>query len=57
MFTPSFTPRGERTLLFRRMKGRTEGLHPALGDKFMGTKYNRWRSNFAARDAIKNFNL
>jgi hypothetical protein len=29
MFTPSFTPRGEHTLLFRRTKGRTQ-----VGDNF-----------------------
>jgi hypothetical protein len=26
MFTPSFTPRGEHSLLFRRMEGRTENI-------------------------------
>jgi hypothetical protein len=39
MFTPSFTPRGEHSLLFRRMEGRTENFTPRghnspLGDKF-----------------------
>jgi hypothetical protein len=33
MFTPSFTPRSEDSLLFRKMEGQTEGLDP-LGDKF-----------------------
>jgi hypothetical protein len=33
MFTPSFTPRGEHSLLFRKMEGRTEDLHPR-GTKF-----------------------
>jgi hypothetical protein len=28
MFTPSFTPRGEHYLLFRRMEGRTENFTP-----------------------------
>jgi hypothetical protein len=27
LFTPSFTPRGEPSLMFRRMKGPTESLH------------------------------
>jgi hypothetical protein len=27
-FTPSFTPRGEQSLLFRRMEGRTENFTP-----------------------------
>jgi hypothetical protein len=27
-FTPSFTPRGEHSLLFRRMEGRTENFTP-----------------------------
>jgi hypothetical protein len=39
MFTPSFTPRGEHSLLFRRMEGRTEnfalrGQTLPLGDNF-----------------------
>jgi hypothetical protein len=28
MFTPSFTPRGEHSLLFRRMEGQTENFTP-----------------------------
>jgi hypothetical protein len=28
LFTPSFTPRGEHSLIFRRTKGRTEGISP-----------------------------
>jgi hypothetical protein len=28
LFAPSFTLRGEDSLMFRRMKGQTEGLHP-----------------------------
>jgi hypothetical protein len=28
MFTPSFIPRGEQSLLFRRMEGRTENFTP-----------------------------
>jgi hypothetical protein len=32
MFTPSFTPWGEHSLMFRRMEGRTENFTP--GDKF-----------------------
>jgi hypothetical protein len=28
MFTPSFTPRGQHSLLFRRMEGRTENFTP-----------------------------
>jgi hypothetical protein len=31
MFTPSFTPRGEHSLLFRRMEGRTENFTPGRG--------------------------
>jgi hypothetical protein len=27
-FTPSFTPRGEHSLLFKRMEGRTENFTP-----------------------------
>jgi hypothetical protein len=27
-FNPLFTPRGKHSLMFRRMKGRTEGFHP-----------------------------
>jgi hypothetical protein len=45
MFTPSFTPRGEHSLLFRRMEGQTENFTPGeifaprgqnlpLGDNF-----------------------
>jgi hypothetical protein len=44
-----FTPRGEHGLLFRRIEGRTEGLHPqrinsTLGDKFtpIEDKFHRW---------------
>jgi hypothetical protein len=33
MFTPSFTPMGEHSLLFRRMEGRIENF-TTLGDKF-----------------------
>jgi hypothetical protein len=28
MFTPSFTPRGEQSLLFRRMEGQTDNFTP-----------------------------
>jgi hypothetical protein len=28
MFTPSFTPRGEHSVLFRRMEGQTENFTP-----------------------------
>jgi hypothetical protein len=34
MFTPSFTPSGEPTLLLRRMKGLTNDLHPWGGGNF-----------------------
>jgi hypothetical protein len=39
MFTPSFTTRGEHSLLFRIMEGRTKdfipmGLNSSMGDKF-----------------------
>jgi hypothetical protein len=33
LFIPSFTPRGEHSLMFRRTKGQTEGLLP-WGDNF-----------------------
>jgi hypothetical protein len=33
MFTPSFTPMGEHSLLFRRMEGRIENF-TTHGDKF-----------------------
>jgi hypothetical protein len=28
LFTPSFTPRDEQYVMFRRTEGQTEGLHP-----------------------------
>jgi hypothetical protein len=28
LYTPSFFPRGEHYLMFKRTKGQTEGLHP-----------------------------
>jgi hypothetical protein len=39
MFTPSFIPRGEHSLLFRRMEGQTENF--TCGDKIhpWGTKF------------------
>jgi hypothetical protein len=44
MFTPSFTPRGEHFLLFRRMEGRTENLiSPPQGIMSpQGTKFSPW---------------
>jgi hypothetical protein len=39
MFTPSFTPRSEHSLLFRRMEGQTENFTPTPVDNFTpGTK-------------------
>jgi hypothetical protein len=38
MFTPSFTPRGEHSLLFRRMEDRSENFIP--GDDFTPRRQN-----------------
>jgi hypothetical protein len=44
MFTPSFTPRGEHSLLFRRMGGQTENFTP--GDNFTPRGQNSpWGTN------------
>jgi hypothetical protein len=60
MFTPLFTPRGEHSLLFRRMEGRTENFTPSgitspLGDKFhpLGTT-SPLGSKFAPKGEVKN---
>jgi hypothetical protein len=50
MFTPSFTPRGEHSLLFGRMEGWTENYTPPPGDNFtprgqnlpLGPKFAPW---------------
>jgi hypothetical protein len=53
MFTPLFTPRGEHSLLLRRMEGRTENftpkgkLHPQGTTSPLGAK-------FSPRGAVKN---
>jgi hypothetical protein len=45
MFTPSFTPRCEHSLLFRRMEGRTE--FPPEGTKFTpGGQLRPWGQSF-----------
>jgi hypothetical protein len=51
MFIPSFAPRGELSLLFRRMEGRIENFTP--GDKIhpWGTTSPLW---FAPRREVKN---
>jgi hypothetical protein len=52
-FTPSFTPRGEHYLLFKRMEGRTENftprgqIHPWVTNSPLGSK-------FAPRGEVKN---
>jgi hypothetical protein len=60
MFTPLFTPRGEHSLLFRRMEGRTENftprgkLHPQ-GTKFTPERHIRpWGVKFTPRGEVKN---
>jgi hypothetical protein len=59
MFTPSFTPRGEHSLLFRRMEGQPESFTPR--DNFTPwDKVHHWRttsplgSKFAPRVKVKN---
>jgi hypothetical protein len=48
MFTPLFTPRGEHSLQFRRMEGRTENFTP--GGNFTHRGQNSpLRDNFAPR--------
>jgi hypothetical protein len=42
LFTPSFTPRGEHSLMFRRTKGQTEGLHPWGITSLLGDKFHPW---------------
>jgi hypothetical protein len=60
MFTPSFTPRGKHSLLFKRMKGRTENINPrgklySQGTKFTpGGQLRPWRSKFSPRGEDKN---
>jgi hypothetical protein len=52
MFTPLFTPRGEHSLLFRRMEGQTENFTP--GDNFTpGGQLRSWGSKFAPRGEVK----
>jgi hypothetical protein len=61
MLTPSFNPRGEHSLLFRRIEGRTENFTPPqgitspLGDKVLswGT-FRPWESKFASRGGVNN---
>jgi hypothetical protein len=49
MFTPSFTPRGEHSLVFRRMEGWTENFTPK-GTKFTpGGQLRPWWLKFARR--------
>jgi hypothetical protein len=47
MFTPSFTPRGEHSLLFWRMEGRIENFTP-------GGQLSPYGSKFAPRGEVKN---
>jgi hypothetical protein len=43
MFTPSFTPRGEHSLLFRRMEGRSENFTPrGFLQPYIGHKVHSW---------------
>jgi hypothetical protein len=53
MFTPSFTPRGEHSLLFRRMEGRTGNFTP--GDNLPTRGQNSpLGSKFVPRVKVKN---
>jgi hypothetical protein len=47
MFTPSFILRGEHSLLFRRMAGRTENFTPR-------GQLRPWGSKFAPKGEVKN---
>jgi hypothetical protein len=42
LFTPSFTPRGAHSLMVRRTKGRTEGLHPWEITSPLGKNFTSW---------------
>jgi hypothetical protein len=58
IFTPSFTPRGEHSLLFRRMEGRTETspqvINSPLGDKVhYGGLLHLLGSKFAPREKLR----
>jgi hypothetical protein len=53
MFTPLFTLRGESSLLFRRIEGRTENLTPRGQISPCGTTSPRG-SKFAPKDEVKN---
>jgi hypothetical protein len=46
MFTPSFTPRGEHSLLFRRMEGQTES-HPQRTKFTPGGQIRPWGQSLA----------
>jgi hypothetical protein len=49
MFLPSFTPRGEHSLLFRRMEGQTENFTP--GENFtLGGEIHPWGTTSPPRD-------
>jgi hypothetical protein len=50
MFTPSFTPMGEHSLLFRKMEGQTENFTPRGQISTLGSK-------FAPRGEVKNVPL
>jgi hypothetical protein len=56
---PFIHPQGCAYILFRRMKGRIEGLQPwgkrhLLGTKFTpGGQLRPWKSNFAPRGELK----
>jgi hypothetical protein len=60
MFTPSFTPRGEHTLLFRRMEEQTENFIPRGLPHPQETKFTPREQNsslgskIAPRGIVKN---
>jgi hypothetical protein len=53
MFTPSFTRRGEHSLLFRRMEGQTENFSPREYFHPWGAK-SPLGVKFAPRGEVKN---
>jgi hypothetical protein len=60
MFTPLFTPRGEHSLLFRRMEERTENFTPRGQNSPLGDKIHPWGTTsplgakFSPRVEVKN---
>jgi hypothetical protein len=53
MFTTLFTPRGEHSLLFRRMEGRTDNFTPRGSLYPYGDKAHLWESKYATREKLK----